>query len=60
MSDGAVIEKKFHRVRFYKDGWSNFDEIKECDKPQWCWGCGYKHPFCTRNGRVISPPPESK
>lgn len=46
-------EKRYHRIRFYEGGWSNFDEIYE-HKDRGCIGCMYKHPFCTEHGKVIA------
>lgn len=46
---GAAI---YHRVRFYEGKFSNFDQIKKCDRPAPCWGCQFKHPLCDTNGRV--------
>jgi hypothetical protein len=56
MSDMAEI-KRFHRIRFYPNGFSNFDDVKPCPTGpgKSCWGCEYKHVFCDENGRVSRP-----
>ena len=53
MSIAAERRRKNHRVRIYEGKFSNFDQIKECAKPEFCWGCEYRHPFCTEQGAVL-------
>jgi len=43
---------RYHRFRHYQGRFSNFDLIEACDKPKWCCGCEFKHPFCDETGHV--------
>lgn len=50
----TLDERRWHRVRFYPNVFSNFDTIEECKKPAPCLLCNYKHPICNKNGKVES------
>jgi hypothetical protein len=52
-------EKRWHRFRHYPERWSTFDLIEACEKPKWCCGCEFNHPFCSENGRVEPIPAHS-
>lgn len=49
-----VAETRWHRFRHYPGRWSTFDQIEKCEKPTWCCGCEFKHPFCSANGEIVA------
>jgi hypothetical protein len=53
MSDNDEPERKYHRFRFYPKTWSTLDSVEPCNKPDFCIGCEYNHPFCSATGNTI-------
>jgi hypothetical protein len=47
-----MAELRYHRFRHYPGRWSNFDQVEPCEKPKFCTGCEFKHPFCSESGIV--------
>lgn len=53
-----MTEIRWHRFAHYQGRWSTFDLIEECQKPKFCCGCEFKHPFCSESGEVQPSPQE--
>ncbi len=49
---GEHTPQRWHRFAHYQGRWSGFDLIERCEKPKFCIGCNYKHPFCSEEGRI--------